>query len=121
PPRTRTATEAGGGPSADVILDKFIRDYLATDLMKMGPLDGLIDDPAHNWVLGGEATDVILIDARAASSFRLARPLSHPTYKGTWFDPLTGNTRDAGTISGTSGTVTVKPNDREWLLLLRAA
>jgi hypothetical protein len=38
-----------------------------------------------------------------------------------WLDPATGDTKDAGQVSGASGTVTNKPDDRDWLLLLRAA
>ncbi len=120
PPRTRTAPAAPRGPSADAILDKFIADYLASELMKMGPLDGLIEDPTHNWVLGGSTTGTILIDARSGPFFKLAKPLPHTTYKGMWFDPSTGNTKDAGTVSGASGAVTTKPDDKDWLLLLKA-
>jgi hypothetical protein len=31
-----------------------------------------------------------------------------------------GDTKDAGQISGASGTVTNKPDDKDWLLLLMA-
>lgn len=65
PPRNRSASAATRGPSQDAIVDKFVSEYLANDLMKMGPQDGLIEDPAHNWVLGGEGTDLMLIDARS--------------------------------------------------------
>jgi hypothetical protein len=121
PPRARIATGAGGGPSADAIIDKFIRDCLAADPMKMGPLDGQVDDSAHNWVLGGEATEAVLVDARAGSSFKFARSLHRSTYQGKWFDPATGDIRDAGTISGAAGTVVAKPDDKEWLLLLNVS
>jgi hypothetical protein len=125
PPRARnTAPEGRRGasaPSPDAILDKFIADYLATDLVRMGPLDDVVDDATHNWVLGGDATNLILIDARSGSDFKLAKSLPHTTYTGMWFDPATGKTQDAGTISGVSGTVTSKPTDKEWLLLLKAA
>lgn len=124
PPRNRTASAAAGndrrGPSPDAIVDKFVGEYLATDLMKMGPLDGLVED-AHNWVLGGDTTDVILIDARVGSSLKFVKALPHAGYKGMWLDPATGDTKDAGQVSGASGTVTNKPDDRDWLLLLRAA
>lgn len=40
--------------------------------MKMGPVAGLIDDAAHNWVLGGDRTDALLIDARSGASFRFS-------------------------------------------------
>ena len=121
PPRDRTATAGGRGPSQDAMVDKFVSEYLAGDLMKMGPLDGLIEDGAHNWVLGGVATDVILVDARLGATFRLAKALPHATYRGMWFDPATGVSKDAGPISGAMGTVVTKPDDKDWLLLLKVA
>jgi hypothetical protein len=121
PPRVRTAPPAGPrGPSPDAIIDKFVADYLAHDLMKMGPLDG-IADPAHDWVLAGEGTDAVLIDSRSGTSITLQKALPHGTYKGTWFDPATGNAKDAGSISGAAGTTQNKPDDKDWLLLLRAS
>ena len=106
------------GAQQDAILDKFIAEHLAADLMKMGPLDGLIDDAAHNWALGGDRTDALLIDARSAGSFQLVKALPKRQYSGLWFDPATGNTKDAGAVSGASGTVVEKPDANEWLLLL---
>ncbi len=64
---------------------------------------------------------MILIDARVGSSFKVAKALPHAAYKGMWFDPAAGDTKDAGQISGASGTVTNKPDDKDRLLLLRAA
>ena len=120
PPRTRPAAPTGPrGPSPDAIIDKFVSIYLADDLMKMGPLDGLVEDPAHNWVLGGTATDAILIDARFGPTVTLIKALPHASYQGTWFDPGTGATKDAGTISGAAGSKQTKPDEKEWLLLLR--
>jgi hypothetical protein len=125
PPRNRAAAPPMGagrrGLSQDAIIDKFVNDYLANDLMKMGPVDGVVEDGAHNWVLGGEGTDVVLIDARAGGSFKLAKALPHVSYKGMWFDPATGETKDAGAVSGVSGAVTTKPDEKEWLLLLKVA
>jgi hypothetical protein len=88
--------------------------------MKMGPEDGVVEDGAHNWVLGGDTTDALLIDTRAGESFKLAKALPHASYKGMWFDPATGETEDAGPVSGGAGVVTSKPDEKEWLLLLKA-
>jgi hypothetical protein len=35
-----------------------------------------------------------------------------------WFDPRSGTTRDAISISGAADTSLAKPDTREWLLLL---
>jgi hypothetical protein len=122
PPRNLAAPPSPGerrGAQADVIVDKFIAEHLAADLMKMNPVDGLVEDGAHNWVLGGSGTDALLIDARTGASFKLAKALPHPQYSGLWFDPATGATKDAGIVTATAGTVIDKPDGNEWLLLLR--
>ena len=125
PPRTRPSGPPMGagrrGPSQDGIVDKFVAENLASDLMKMAPEDGVVEDGAHNWVLGGAGTDVVLIDARVGGSVKLAKALPRAAYKGTWFDPATGESKDAGTISGAAGVVTQKPDEKELLLLLKAA
>jgi hypothetical protein len=121
PPRARPAAPTGPrGPSPDALIDRFVNTYLSVDLMKMGPLDGLVEDPAHNWVLGGPTTDAIVIDARSGPTITLLKSLPHASYQGTWFDPATGKTQDGGTISGAAGSKQNKPDDKEWLLLLRA-
>jgi hypothetical protein len=120
-PRDRADAAVAGrrGVSQDTIIDRFVNEYLPTDLMKMVPLDGIVEDHTHNWVLGTEATDVILIDSRWGSSIQLARALPQRTYTGVWFNPVTGESQDAGRISGEGGSVQKKPDDKDWLLLLR--
>ena len=118
-PRTRSGEEFRRGVSQDAILDKFIANCLSDDLMKMNPEDGVVEDGAHNWVLG--SIDTMLIDTRDGASFTLAKSLPHTSYKGMWFDPATGDTRDAGTLSGATGSVTTKPDSKEWLLLLKSS
>ena len=123
PPRNLAAPPSSPerrGAQADAILDKFIADHLTADLMKMSPVDGLVEDGVHNWVLAGSTTDAVLIDARAGQSIRLARALPRQRYSGLWFDPATGATREVGEVVGTPGTVIPKPDTNEWLLLLRS-
>jgi hypothetical protein len=119
PPRNRTATPERRGNSEDANLDKFVAEHLASDLMKMEPRDGLLADPARNWALAGDGTDVVLIDARVGDTVTLQKSLRQTSYRGTWFNPKTGETRDAGTLAGGSGTRIKKPDDGEWLLLLK--
>jgi Family of unknown function (DUF6298) len=121
PPRSRVSTTPERREnSEDKIVDKFVAENLANDLMRMGPEDGVVEDGAHNWVLGGDTTDALLIDARAGESFKLVKALPHASYKGMWFNPATGEIRDAGPVSGAAGAVTSKPDEKEWLLLLKA-
>lgn len=107
-------------PPSDAVIDKFIREELSNDLMKIGPVDGWITDATHNWVLAGGAADPVLIDARAGTNFTFAKDLPHAAYRGMWFDPHTGEVKgDPINIAGTGGTVITKPGDGEWLLLLK--
>lgn len=89
--------------------------------MKMGPSDGLVADSAQNWVLAGDTTDAVLIYSCSGSSLTLTKPLAHPTYRGIWFDPHTGQPKDPVVVSGQTGTIVAKPDDKDWLLLLRSA
>jgi hypothetical protein len=118
---TRTVSENGAaGRSTDAIINKFIHEYLAEDLMKLKPFDGVVADPEHNWVLAGKTTDAVLIYSRAGAAITLTSPLAHATYRGIWFDPSSGQTREAPAISGKAGATIDKPDDKGWLLLLRA-
>jgi len=108
----------GGGPNQDPIIDKFVHDYLASDLMKMNPVDGWVADPTANWVLAGGAAEPILIDSLSGAEITFAAALPARTYHAVWFDPRTGTPHDAISVSGAAGTSLTKPDTREWLLLL---
>ena len=110
-----------GGPPSEAIIDEFVHSYLAKDLMKMGPSDGLVADSAQNWVLAGDTTDAVLIYSRSGWSLTLTKPLAHPTYRGIWFDPHTGQPKYPIVVSVQTGTNVAKPDDKDWLLLLRSA
>jgi hypothetical protein len=105
--------------STDAVIDKFVHQYLAHDLMKMHPVDGLVSDSTHNWVLAGEGTDAILIYSRPQSDILVTRSLPHRSYRGSWIDPVTGEVQKSVTIQGEPGTSIEKPDDRGWFLLLR--
>lgn len=107
--------------STDAIIDRLIQDHLATDLMKMHPVDGLVSDPANNWVLAGETIDAVLIYSKEGEALSFAKNLPRGSYTGTWFDPAAGQSKDAGTIAGTAGSRVTKPDSKGWLLLLRAS
>jgi hypothetical protein len=110
--------------STDAIIDKFIHENLADDLIKMKPADGLVADPEHNWVLAGvteEATNPILIYSRSGASITLLKSLPSANYQGTWFDPTSGQKRNPVAISGKERTTISKPDSKGWLFLLRAA
>lgn len=107
--------------SNDEVIDKFIRENLSTDLMKMHPVDDLVSDPTENWVLAGETTDAVLIYSKAGETLSFAKNLPLNNYAGTWFDPATARSRDAGQLMGQAGVRIMKPDGKAWLLQLRAS
>jgi hypothetical protein len=107
--------------STDAIIDRFIHENLATDLIKMKPADALVADSQHNWALAGDTTDAVLIYSRTGTTITLTQSLPHPTYKATWLDPASGQTHDAAINSSKAGADIAKPDANGWLLLLRDA
>ena len=113
--------------STDAIIDKFIHDNLAEDLLKMKPADGFVADPQNNWILAEnpqpaseQTTNTILIYSRTGPAINLTKSLPRTSYHGTWFDPASGQTTDVPVISGKEGTTITKPDAKGWLLLLRS-
>jgi hypothetical protein len=101
------------------IIDEFVHTYLAMELMKMSPKDGLVGAPEHTWVLAGEAVDPVLIYSLSGNDITFKKALPAKEYRALWFDPRTGSTQDAKTVLGAAQSVLTKPDAREWLLLLR--
>jgi hypothetical protein len=119
--QTRTGPENRNQElSTDKVIDKLVHDYLAEDLMKMHPVDGIVSDPTHNWMLASDTTDAILLYSRPQSDILLTKSLPHASYRAQWIDPATGAVEKAVTVSGSAGTSIQKPDDRGWFLLLRA-
>ncbi len=119
PQRTRP-TEGPNHVTPDrIIIDQFVHAYLATELMKMSPKDGWVIAPERTWVLAGGSADPVLIYSLSGNDITFMNALPAKTYKAMWFDPRTGSTQDAKTVAGAAQTVLMKPDSREWLLLLR--
>jgi Family of unknown function (DUF6298)/Putative collagen-binding domain of a collagenase len=106
------------GLREDAIVDNFVRTYLATELMKMSPVDGWVEAPERTWVLAGGAADPVLIYSISGDNIALVRNLPAARYRALWFDPHTGNVRDATEIDGATHPRLKKPDSRDWLLLL---
>ena len=117
--RNPAAGQSQGEQPDRTKLDPFVREHLSQVLVRMSPLDGLLEDAANNWCLSDVRSDAVLIYTLAGSSFTLARALPRRAYTGLWFDPRTGDTRplDAPRSWG-KGTTIVKPTSEDWLLLL---
>ena len=117
--RNPAAGQSQGEQTDRTKLDPFVREHLARVLMKMSPLDGLLEDAANNWCLSDARNGAVLVYTLAGSSFKLARALPRGAYAGLWFDPRTGDTRplDAPRSWG-KGLTIAKPTSEDWLLLL---
>ena len=113
----------GQGRSVDrTTLDGFVREQLATTLMKMQPRDGTAADPEQTWCLADDQSESVLFYSLAGPSVTLLRTLSRNSYTGLWFDPRTGHTRPLeAPVSGEAGAVIRKPTAEPWLVLLRAS
>lgn len=96
-------------------LDAFVREHLATTLMKMKPGDGIAANPEQTWCLADDRYESVLLYSLAGSSIELRGSLAQNHYTGLWFDPRTGNTRSMDT----PGSAIQKPTAEPWLLLLR--
>jgi hypothetical protein len=118
PQRTRP-TEEPNQVTPEKIIDEFVHTYLAAELMKMSPKDGLVGAPEHTWVLAGGLADPVLIYSLSGNDITFTNPLPAMAYMAMWFDPRTGSPQDAKTMVVAPQTVLTKPDTREWLLLLR--
>ncbi|MFL6256280.1 MAG: DUF6298 domain-containing protein [Pyrinomonadaceae bacterium] len=117
--RNPAAGQSQGEQPDRTKLDPFVREHLAQVLMRMSPLDGLLEDAANNWCLSDAQGDAVLIYTLAGSSLKLARSLPRGAYTGLWFDPRTGDTRPLDAPqSWSKGTTISKPSGEDWLLLL---
>ncbi|HWS89641.1 MAG TPA: DUF6298 domain-containing protein [Pyrinomonadaceae bacterium] len=119
--RNPAAGQSQGAQSDRTALDPFVREHLSSTLMKMSPLDGLLEDPANNWCLSDARNDAVLVYSLKGSSVTLARALPRRVYAGLWFDPRTGETRPLIVPpSWDKGATINKPTGEDWLLLLTA-
>ena len=90
-------------------LDAFVREHLATVLMKMQPRDGVASD---GWCLADDSFQSVVLYSLSGESIHLNRALRGTA---TWFDPRTGATQPAQV----TGMEVRKPSAEAWLLLLR--
>ena len=110
----------GQGKTIDrTTLDAFVRENLAAQLMNMQPRDGVAADADRTWCLSDDAAATVLLYSLSGVSVKLEKALGQGGYAGLWFDPRTGKTQAAGSVSGVAGTVLAKPTAEPWLLLLR--
>ena len=88
----------------------------------MQPVDGVAANPDETWCLADASRERLLLYSLAGSSIALQQGLPQPAYKGLWFDPRTGNTRELeAPVAGRAGSAIPKPSAEPWLILLEAA
>ena len=119
--RNPAAGQSQGADPDTTPLDAFVREHLATLLMKMTPRDNLLADAARNWCLADERGESVLIYSLEGEAINFAAPLPRRSYGGVWFDPRTGKTTPvAAPVSAVKGAALSKPTGEDWLLLLKA-
>ena len=119
--RNPAAGQSQGAETDRTLLDAFVREHLATVLMKMTPRDNVLADAARTWCLADDQSDAVLIYSLAGPAITFAQTLRQKEFNGVWFDPRTGKTRPfEPPVSGNQGTTIQKPTEEDWLLLLRA-
>jgi hypothetical protein len=119
--RNPSAGQSQGRTVDRTTLDGFVREQLATTLMKMQPRDGAAAEPERTWCLADDRSERVLLYSLDGASITLRRRLSQNSYTGLWFDPRTGSTRPLeAPVSGEAGTVIRKPTAEAWLVLLKA-
>jgi hypothetical protein len=118
--RNPAAGQSQGAQSDRTRLDPFVREHLSRVLMKMSPLDGLLEDPTNNWSLSDARGEAVLVYSLSGPTVTLARSLPRAAYTGLWFDPRTGERRPLGVPpqSLRGGATITKPTGEDWLLLL---
>lgn len=97
----------------------FINDHWASLLPDMKPTCLVLDDPDHNWCLA-KANRAYLTYVLQGGRFRMDLSEAKGTFRARWFDPRTGQLRDAngGTVKG-GGTVSFEaPDHNDWALWL---
>ncbi|MCC9135562.1 DUF6298 domain-containing protein [Pontibacter silvestris] len=112
----------GQGRSVDrTPLDLFVQEHLANSLMYMLPKDGVLVNGQQNWVLADDAFKTVLLYSLSGPEIKFAQKLKQKNFNGTWFNPETGESRSA-TLPALfkKGTVIQKPDNTNWLLLLRS-
>lgn len=117
----RRGTESGRTEHAnpDRIMDAFVETYLSGDLMKMAPQDNWTEAADHTWTLAGGASEPVLFYSLSGTEIALARALPQTRYNAIWFNPRTGEAQAPQAVSGAANTRFAKPDQQEWLLLLK--
>ena len=120
--RNPTAGHGQGRVVDRTALDAFVQARLGGVLADMAPRDGWVLDAENNWVLADEGRRAVLVYSLAGTQVELSRALGQGSYEGVWFDPRTGKTQAADVPAQLGqGERIVKPDGREWLLLLQGA
>ncbi len=97
----------------------FIHVHLASLLRQMKPKDRVLDSPDRNWCLG-KSDRVYLIYVLQGGRFRLGLREASGVFRARWFDPRTGQLRDAngGTVKGGATISFEAPDNNDWALWL---
>ena len=116
-PRDCSSPSAARYQTSDALVRFFVCKYLSHDLMYMEPKDGWTTGPDTNWTLARENRGPTLIYSLSGSTIDVTRKLN--VRSALWFNPRSGEEREARSKPAAAGTVYEKPDSGEWLLLLQ--
>jgi hypothetical protein len=116
-PRDCAPPSAARSQASDAAVQRFVCKYLSGDLMRMEPQDGWTSDPETTWTLAKDSNGPVLIDSLGGSAIRVQRKLNIKS--ALWYNPRSGEEREAKAEPGETETIYGKPDAGEWLLLLQ--
>ncbi len=110
----------GQGKSVDSHpIDSFVKKYLSERLMHMQPKDGMLENPAKNWMLADDEHETVLLYSLEGSEIKLSEKLKNRQYTLTRVDPKTGLAeKEELPRKIKKGTTIRKPSEGSWLYLL---
>ncbi|MGB8352480.1 MAG: DUF6298 domain-containing protein [Chthoniobacteraceae bacterium] len=119
--RNPASGQSQGAELDQTRLDAFVRGHLAGILMQLLPRDGWLCDPDNHWCLADSVGKIVLIYSQGGNKIMLAQTLPHAHYRGIWHNLREGQTQPTQLQqSWNAGDSITKPDQEDWLLLLRA-
>lgn len=102
-------------------IDAFVRENLGKHLMHMEPVDDILENGNKNWVLTDANHSVTLVYSLDGKAIKLTENLKKQKFRGSWFNPESGNIKEAVLPKVMKkGTPIKKPSEENWLLLLQS-
>ncbi len=108
--------------NTDLVLPtyRFVRESLAPVFMDLRPADLERSRPDDNWCLAAPG-HAYLVYASRGGALTLDLTADSATYEARWFDPRSGELRNAGPVTGGAARTVQAPDTQDWALWLQAS